>query len=189
MRSNNRRAVVATIRLELVVVIVVDPEYPQGQVLHHPMEEPNPSALCQVEAVLRSLLVLPPGRHLVLGHGPGHHSLRVSDAAPGSATLRLEPGDMGVSVLLVEAVDEGVDLINLVDVVYVPGGRVRPIPLEPGQFGGLMSLQSLKVLVGLFEITSSFQAWKGFIKAVGVFLAMSFNPRLMIRSVGPLFGP
>ena len=115
---------VATIRLELVVV-VVDPEYPQDQVLHHLPEEPDPSALCQVEAVL----VLLPGLHLVLGHGPGHHSLRVSDAAPGSATLRLEPGDMGASVLLVEAVVEGIDLINLVDVVDVPGGQVRPIPL------------------------------------------------------------
>ena len=93
---------VASIRLELVVgviVVVVDPEYPQGQVLHHLPEEPDPSALCQVEVVLRSQLVLPPGRHLVLGHGPGYHSLCVSDAAPGSATLRLEPGDMGVSVL------------------------------------------------------------------------------------------
>ena len=127
---------VATIRLELVVVVVVDPEYPQGQVLHHLPEEPDPSALCQVEAVLRSLLVLPPGRHLVLGHGPGHHSLRVSDAAPGSATLRLEPGDMGLSVLYVEAVGDGVNLVDLVDVqVDVPGGRVRPIPLELGQFG------------------------------------------------------
>ena len=71
----------------------------------------------------------------MLGHGPGHHSLLVSDAAPGSATLRLEPGDMGVPGLQVEAVDEGVDLVDLVDVVDVPVGRVRPIPLEPGQFG------------------------------------------------------
>ena len=41
----NSRAVVATIRLELVVgvvVIVVDPEYPQGQVLRHLPEEPDP---------------------------------------------------------------------------------------------------------------------------------------------------
>ena len=163
---------VATIRLELVVgvvVVVVDPEYPQGQVLHRLPEEPDPSALFQVEAVLRSQLVLPPGRHLVLGHGPGQHSLRVSDAAPGSATLRLEPGDMGVPVLQVEPVNEGVDLVILSMWLTYPLVGYAPFRSNQASLGGLMSLHSLKVLVELFEITSSFQAWKGFMKAVGVF--------------------
>ena len=53
----------------------------------------------------------------------------------------------------------------------------------------VMSMHYLKVLVGLFEITSSFEAWKGFMKAVWVFLSISLSPRLMIKSVGPLSSP
>ena len=67
--------------------------------------------------------------------GPSHDSLCVSYAAPGSATFRLEPWDIAVPILLVELVNKDIDLVDIVDVVNVRGGRELS---NQASFGGLV---------------------------------------------------